>query len=119
MEESWILLGEPMTGEEIKEHRKTHSKRWEHIQKLNDICREHSAYGCFEGLIEIYMRISYYDSAIIVGISSTREGFDELHKNYSDLFREGFNEMDTNTDYVIYAYEFDGEPWDLSIKIEI
>lgn len=50
---------------------------------------------------------SYYEHGDVVGISSTREGFDDLHENYTELYRGGFEEIQVGVYYIIYGFEFD------------
>ena len=96
-----------MNGKERKEYSILQAKRWSYIAQLRSKALEHSNYENCKIAVDMLMDSYYYESGTIIGISSTREGFDDLHENYSDMYRGGFEEIKVGNDYVIYGFEFD------------
>lgn len=82
------------------------AKQWFHIAQLRDKALEHPDYKHCEIAVDMLMDSSYYESGTIIGISPTREGFDDLYE-YSDLYRGGFEEIKVGNNFVIYGFEFD------------
>ena len=94
-----------MNGKERDAYNKIQSKRWQHIANLRNNVLIHPNYtNC---AIAVDMLMDDYDSGTVLGISPTREGFDELHEEYSDMYRGGFEEIKVGNDYVIYGFDFD------------
>lgn len=95
-----------MNAKERKEYNLIRSKRWFHISQLRSKVLEHPEYKNCEIAVDMLMRSDYYESGTILGISPTREGFDDLY-NYSDLYRGGLYEIKVGDNYVIYGFDFD------------
>jgi cupin superfamily acireductone dioxygenase involved in methionine salvage len=82
-------------------------EKWDYIKLLRDSLKDHPMYTIAQQEVDRLFDSSYYEHGEVVGISPTRVGFDDLHENYSDLYRGGFEEIQVGGHYIIYGFEFD------------
>ena len=95
-----------MTQKERKEYKDLRDKKWLYISQLRSKVLEHPDYKNCEIAVDMLMDSSCYECGIILGISPSREEFDDLY-DYSDLYRGGLCEIKVGNNYVIYGFDFD------------
>lgn len=94
-------------NKKLKEYQEQQKLRWDHIKELQSVAKSHPNYNDYTVTVDSLYRTDYYESGTIISISPTREGFDELHENYTDVYRGGLVEIKCGNDYVIYGFDFD------------
>jgi hypothetical protein len=92
-------------NKKLKEYQEDLKIRWDHIIDLRSVAKKHPNFNDYEATVD--SMYDDYEFGTIISISPTREGFDELHENYTDLYRGGLVEIKCGNDYVIYGFEFD------------
>jgi hypothetical protein len=80
--------------------------RLDYIKSLYLKAREHELFQVAQEAVDRLFDRDY-ESGTIVGISPNREGFDDLHENYTDMYRGGFEETKIGDNYIIYGFDFD------------
>jgi len=80
--------------------------KWTYIHKKVSDIKNHPDYAICEEKVDALMCGDYHEAGAIVGISPTREGFDELYEDY-DVYRGSYCEIKVGDNYVIYGFEFD------------
>lgn len=94
-------------NKKLVKYREEQSRRWEFLHKRRAEALLHPDYPICR--IQVDMLTSKrgdHDYGYIIGISPTREGFDELYK-YSNMYRGGIEEIKVGANYVAYGFEFD------------
>ena len=81
--------------------------KWDHIKSLIEKVQNHPKYHEYLITVDSLFDSRYYETGTIIAISPTREGFDDLHENYRDLYRGGYEEIKVGDNYIVYGFEFD------------
>lgn len=79
---------------------------YEFLALLKQEVSKDPMYQICEESVDRGLEIDNYEHGYILGISKTREGFDELYE-YSHCYRGGLMEIKVGEHYVIYGFEFD------------
>ena len=79
---------------------------YEYLHSLRTAIEKHSMYDICKERLDAGLDISGYESGTILGISTTREDFDELYE-YNYCYRGGLMEIKVGEHYVIYGFDFD------------
>ena len=88
-------------------YKKQQELKWDHVKYLREIVQDHPKYREYSITVDSLFDLSYYETGTIISISPTREGFDDLHENYRELYRGGYEEIKVGDDYIIYGFDFD------------
>lgn len=88
-------------------YNKIKQERWQHLNNLRSKVLSHRNYENCKIAVDMLMDFYCYESGTIINISPIRKGFDDLHENYSDMYRGSFKEIKVDNDYVIYGFDFD------------
>lgn len=92
-------------NKQLKEYQEKQKLRWDYIKSLQSVAKTHPNYNDYVITVDSICDSSEWGT--IVSISPTREGFDELHEEYGDLYRGAFSEIKSGGDYIIYGFDFD------------
>ena len=98
----------PTVNNMREELKKWYDERSSYIHSLLNNVKNHSDYQICQETVDSLYSSSDYETGMVIGISSNREGFDEIYDmKYDSYFRGGCMEIKVGDNYVIYGFDFD------------